>query len=142
MYPIDKIEEVSTQKLSDIIATEIMNKQVTKISKNFSIEKAILILDSAKVSGAPVVDENNRAIGFISESDLLIQISHRDKSEKITFSQSIFTISENLHLKEIILYMSQNKLKLAPVVTSNREVIGSISRMDLLKFIINFKGRN
>lgn len=139
MYPLDKIEISSKKELIDILAPEVMQKQITKLSSSFSIEKAILALSSTNTSGAPVVDANNKLIGFISEGDLLIQISYKNKSDKILYKEKVLTINEQMNLKDIVLFMSQNKLKCSPVVDNRNEVIGLISRMDLLKFIVNFK---
>ena len=139
MYPPDKIEISSKRDLVKILAHEVMQKQITKLSKSFSIEKAILALNSTHASGAPVVDASNKLIGYISECELLIQVSHKDKSDKILYKEKVFAISEEMNLREIVLFMSQNKLKTAPVINKDREVTGLISRMDLLKFIIDFK---
>jgi osmoprotectant transport system ATP-binding protein len=139
MYPLEKIEVLSKKDIGEILAPEIMQKQITKISTYFTIEKSILALNTTHASGAPVVDENNKLIGYISESDLLIQVSHKNKSEKILYKEHVHAISEQMNLKDIVFFMSQNKLKAAPVINHRKEVTGLISRMDLLKFIIDFK---
>ena len=139
MYPLEKIEISSKKELTEILATTVMQRHMAKVSKTFSIEKAIFALAASNISGAPVVDESNKLIGFISESDLLIQVSHKDKNEKVSFKESILKVQDTMNLKEIVLFMSKNKLKVTPVVNSDNEVLGIISRMDLLKFIVNYK---
>jgi CBS domain-containing protein len=138
MYPLDKIEVSSKKELTKILAPKVMQKHMAKVSKSFSIEKAILALSASNTSGAPVVDESNKLLGFISESDLLIQVSHKDKSEKVSYNTKVHKIEETMNLKDIVVFMSKNKLKVAPVISKDNEVLGLISRMDLLKFIVNY----
>lgn len=139
MYPLDKIECSSKKDLAEILAPEVMQKQITKLSSSFTIEKAIYALNMTHASGAPVIDANNKLIGYISECDLLIQVSHKNKTEKILYKEKVFSISEDMNLKDIVVFMSQNRLKSAPVINDQKEVTGLIARMDLLKYIINFK---
>lgn len=51
-------------------ASDIMNTQVVSIRSNATIEEAVKLFAEHKISGLPVVDDNNKVIGVISESDI------------------------------------------------------------------------
>ena len=53
------------------VARDIMTKKILSLSPDMSIESAISILLKNQISGAPVVDEENRLVGMLSEKDCL-----------------------------------------------------------------------
>ena len=48
----------------------VMSKRVIKIKKGMTYQEVVKIFLKHKISGAPVVDENDNLIGLISEKDL------------------------------------------------------------------------
>ena len=52
-------------------AKEIMTTEVVSIGLNDNLEKAVKLLADNNISGLPVVDDSNRVIGIISESDIV-----------------------------------------------------------------------
>jgi len=139
MYLINKEDVLENQKLSNVLATKILNSNPVKVLKSFSIEKTIHLLHSLNCSGGSVIDHENKLMGFISESDLLLQVSHQDKTESIQFQEKPKSLTTEATLKEIVIYMTQNKLKICPITDQENTLVGQVSRMDLLLFIISFQ---
>ncbi|MDP3484336.1 MAG: CBS domain-containing protein [Methanobacteriaceae archaeon] len=54
-----------------ISVQEAMQKDVITLRRVEKIEEAARILREKKISGAPVVDENNKVIGIVSEGDIM-----------------------------------------------------------------------
>ncbi|MDP2836391.1 MAG: CBS domain-containing protein [Methanobacteriaceae archaeon] len=54
-----------------ISVQEAMQKEVITLRKVEKIEEAARILREKKISGAPVVDEDNKMIGIVSEGDIM-----------------------------------------------------------------------
>ncbi|MDP3035868.1 MAG: CBS domain-containing protein [Methanobacteriaceae archaeon] len=54
-----------------ISVQEAMQKDVITLRRVEKIEEAAKILRAKKISGAPVVDENNKVIGMVSEGDIM-----------------------------------------------------------------------
>ena len=52
-------------------AEEIMNTDVIRVSPETLVKEAADIMAEKDISGAPVVDENGRLVGILSESDLI-----------------------------------------------------------------------
>ena len=50
--------------------SELMDKNFITIPKGTTYEDVFKIFIEHKIGGAPVVDENNRVIGYVSEKDL------------------------------------------------------------------------
>jgi CBS domain-containing protein len=53
------------------LARDIMTRQVVKLSPDQLVEEAVIELVSHGLSGAPVVDEDGRPVGVLSEYDCL-----------------------------------------------------------------------
>lgn len=51
----------------------IMTKKVIAVVKNENIIKVAHLLDKHKIHGVPVVDENSKLVGIITESDFFIK---------------------------------------------------------------------
>jgi CBS domain-containing protein len=60
-------------EIMDIRARDIMTREVLVVKAEDKVEKAARILLENKISGIPVVDEEDRVIGIISEKDLIIK---------------------------------------------------------------------
>lgn len=54
-------------------AQDIMTRDVIKIRKDTTVEEIARLLSEHHIGGIPVVDEDNRVIGIVSESDLFLK---------------------------------------------------------------------
>src|SRR5512135_270417 len=57
--------------VSQILVKDIMMTPVVSIKRNADLHEAARLLSENRISGMPVVDDNNRVIGVISEADVL-----------------------------------------------------------------------
>lgn len=57
--------------LDSIKVSEVMTKNVITISPEATIEEAAQVMIDKKVGGLPVVKDNNKLIGLITETDIL-----------------------------------------------------------------------
>lgn len=56
-----------THQISDMVAADIMTTRLVKLRPETDVFKAIEVLVKKKISGAPVVDADNRLLGVFSE---------------------------------------------------------------------------
>jgi len=56
--------------ISKIKVRDLMKKPVYTVPPDYTVEEAAALLLEKKISGLPVVDENNRLVGIITRSDL------------------------------------------------------------------------
>lgn len=123
---------------SDIVARDIMNKNVIAAKKQALGRSLAEKLLTGKYSGMPVVDENNKIVGVISEFDLLKAMDHGKPLEKITaqeiMSAKPICVSENTPVEDVIHIMTKHNIVRVPVVRDEIPV-GIISRSDILKCV-------
>lgn len=123
---------------NDIVAKDIMNKNVTVARKEALGRSLAEKLLTGKYSGMPVVDYNNKIIGVISEFDLL-KVMDRGKSlekvtaEEIMSAKPIF-VAEDTPVEDIIHIMTKHNIIRVPVVRDGIPV-GIISRCDIIRCV-------
>jgi predicted transcriptional regulator len=91
---------------------------------------------STHTPGAPVVDENNRFIGFISEFDVLRALEAGKDLSQCTADQIMakdrIAIKDTTTIQEAVKIMEEKRLLNLPV-EKNGEVAYTVTRHDLLR---------
>ena len=64
-------EEVETKRLTGVLVQEIMTKDPVSVSLSSTLQDALLLIEKARVGAFPVVDENLKVVGIVSDRDLL-----------------------------------------------------------------------
>ncbi|OHB97527.1 MAG: histidine kinase [Planctomycetes bacterium RIFCSPLOWO2_12_38_17] len=122
-----------------MLAKDIMNKIVTAAKKKTIGRDLAVKLLSGMYSGLPVVDDNGKVIGVVSEFDLLKAIRSGKALEQVKaediMSKNPICVSENTPVEEIIDLMIKNNVIRVPVVR-NDNLVGVISRCDILSSIV------
>jgi predicted transcriptional regulator len=95
-----------------------------------------LELLSSHISGAPIVDEKGKFIGFVSEFDLLGAIESGKDLSKVTadnlMNKDHFVADESTTITDAIRFMNENHLLNMPVIKQG-QVAYSVTRHDLLR---------
>lgn len=148
---------MNNKKAKDIMTTDV------KVAKQTDTIKSIAkILIHEKIGGLPVVDEDNRVVGIISETDIIKKEKHVAAPEFITFLQGVIYLEDfkkmekdiqdiaavqvkDLMSKEVIkVYeddtfddvaniMIKKSVNRVPVVDNDNKIKGIICRYDIIK---------
>jgi CBS domain-containing protein len=133
-----------------------MTKKVLTVVPETSVEDIRQILLSNRISGVPVVDPNNRVVGIVSESDIVISLIHEEPqlSEKLkdmVLSEShqqkakpgstaadimtspAITAIENTPLEELIHIITSKRIKRVIIVDPSDQPLGIVSKIDIVK---------
>ncbi|MFO7716550.1 CBS domain-containing protein [Desulfosarcina sp.] len=70
------IEEMETDRLTGVLVQEIMTKDPVSVSLSSTIQDALLLIEKTRVGAFPVVDENLKVVGIVSDRDLLNAFIH------------------------------------------------------------------
>lgn len=145
-------------------ARDIMNKEVITVNPEDNVEQLVKLLLENKISGVPVVDEQGKVIGIVSEADLIypeksvhlpafipvldgiIFLESFKKLEKEikkmtaykvkdVMIKDVVTVDEDANLEDIVNILLNKKINRVPVVNSNNKLIGIITRSNILKHI-------
>jgi len=76
------------ESLLAINATDLMSRDIILVPKEMTMRGAARLLDRAKISGAPVVDDQGRCIGVISNSDF-VRYTEKGARRKVLNSPTV-----------------------------------------------------
>jgi CBS domain-containing protein len=114
-----------------------------------SIEDVIDIIIEKKISGAPVLDENNKLVGIISEKDCLRiivdqayhNLPHSAPIVSDYMTKEVKTLSINSDVVEAANAFLNTPVRRLPIIEDGK-LLGQISRRDILRAAKNIKATN
>jgi CBS domain-containing protein len=114
-----------------VTAKEIMTKQVVSTRPSCKVDEVTRVLYHHGMSGLPVLDDEKRVIGMVTEADILARTTGQDTIQDIMCAPA-YTISEDTPLDEIAALLTDKKIKRVPVVREGR-LVGIVSRADIVR---------
>ncbi|PSV48436.1 CBS domain-containing protein [Photobacterium indicum] len=119
---------------------DYMNSRPVTFDKHMSLSVALDKLLTAKQIGGPVIDEQKRVVGFLSEQDMIHKLLkvgyHCQDTHNVDdcMRPDVLTVSPEDSIIELAEVMSGQKPKIYPVV-NNGQLVGVITRRDVLTAI-------
>ena len=120
---------------------QYMDTVVPTLSPDTRIMAAVDFLLRHRVTGAPVVDADQKLVGIITETDLLKLVAEGIKGEPPTaatvaeyMTTDVVTVPPTVDIYYIAGMFLANKFRRLPVVENGR-IVGAITRFDLLRVI-------
>ncbi len=114
-----------------MIARDIMTRKVATIHPGASVQEAAQLLDQKRISGAPVVDADDKIIGIITEADIISKVDREGLRVADIMSHNVIAVSEETPVSEIAALLTERKIKRVPVV-ENEKLVGIVSRADIV----------
>lgn len=137
---------------------EIMTKDVIAVSPKTPVHEAAELMVDHAISGLPVVDDDGKVVGIVSEGDLILREKPRERTpwwraffgdaERLALeyrkahgttveevmTRSLITVSPDLPIESAALVLDQHRIRRVPVLADGR-LVGIVSRGDLIKVL-------
>ncbi len=143
---------------------DIMKAEVITVGEDVTVKELAQLFEKHGVSGAPVVDEQNRVIGMVTEGDLvaldadlhfplyiqfldsLIYLQSMHKFEerlrkavgayvRDVMTRDVFTVTPDSTVRQVATIMSRHKINRVPVVDDQGVPVGIVGRHEVLASI-------
>lgn len=129
-----------------ITVEDFMTRRLITFKPEQSIDEVTDILIKNNISGGPVVDEDGRLIGIISEGDCLNEAVRGKYNNmpnligkvKEYMVQDVVTIQYDMNILEAAKMFLSMKLRRFPVIQEGK-LVGQISQRDVLKATLQLK---
>lgn len=125
MYEVEKVKKAESGMIMDPVT--IMPHQ--------TVEEALNIMSVYKISGVPVVDENKKLVGILTNRDL--RFIHKKDYKRPVYEfmtkAPLVTAREGVSLEEAIEILQKHKVEKLPVVDENGVIKGLITIKDIVK---------
>lgn len=142
-----------TKQVSDAMTTEVVT-----VTPDTRFKTIVSLLESHHVNLIPVIDDERRVLGIVSEADLLTKVGWADRvppgrierwfkaagelrrvegilaSEIMT--RAVDTITPEMTVSDAAQEMTVSEVKVLPVVDEHERLVGIVSRTDLLKTFV------
>ena len=139
-------------------AMDVMTSEVITVDENASVTAVAKLLAERGISAVPVVDQENRVIGMVSEGDLLHRaetgterrrswwlemfastnqlagdyIKSHSGSVKDVMTRDVLSVSDTTPVADIAILLETNRIKRVPVLR-NGKLVGIVSRANLVR---------
>ncbi len=117
-----------------------MDQWVHTLTPDTDIHSAVALLLSRHVTGAPVVDEEHRVVGILTEKDCLRLVAKGHNSDELSglvadyMTTKVTTVPPDMDIYFAAGVFLQNYFRRLPVVEGGK-LIGAITRFDILRAI-------
>ncbi|MDO9557063.1 MAG: CBS domain-containing protein [Coriobacteriia bacterium] len=115
--------------MPDRKVVDIMTRDLTALTPETSLQQAAHLFSLMRISGLPVVDEQQRVIGFLSEADIIDAISPRSRDHSGIFLMDFGEIARKMRSASNAVvrdYMTEH-----PITVEESQDIGSVSEIML-----------
>jgi CBS domain-containing protein len=119
---------------------EVMTPNPISITESASLAEAAGILDSKKITGLPVVDENGCLVGMLSQTDLVRARANQHLVSNWpglavgqVMTRPALTIDSGVSIEEAAKQMDHRRVHRLVVVDAADSPIGIISTSDLVR---------
>ncbi|NQV49175.1 MAG: CBS domain-containing protein [Candidatus Marinimicrobia bacterium] len=132
--------------MDKIKVRDFMAKDLVVFTPEMDIYAAIDELVKSGISGAPIVDEERKLLGIISQKDCLRTLAngvfHNAPAGPVSeyMTEAVMSIGPDMDIFTVADLFLNNVYRRIPVV-ENEVVIGQISRRDVLRAIQHMVGK-
>lgn len=120
-----------------VIVNEIMTKDVIVVTKDDTIQSAAKLMRNYSIRNIPVINEKREISGVISAKDIIYKVVSENRNnnlpvEEIMTRENIVFSRYNDTIIEVSEIMNKKGLSVLPVINEKEELVGIISKTDLL----------
>jgi CBS domain-containing protein/rubredoxin len=110
---------------------EIMTTDVVSVRAESTIESAARLLARHRISGLPVMNQDGKLVGLVTEYDL---IAKQGATVADIMSHSVISVSPDTAVEEVAHLLANRRIRRVPVLDGD-QLVGIVSRSDLVKQI-------
>ena len=101
------------------------------LSKDHTLAEAKALMAQFKISGLPVVDEEHKLIGIITNRDVKYQENLSVKVEELMTKENLIVSNEEVNLEKAKEILLKNRVEKLPIVDKSNKLIGLITIKDI-----------
>ncbi|MDM7321378.1 MAG: CBS domain-containing protein [Fervidobacterium sp.] len=127
---LEKVQKV----FANISVKEFMTKDVIYVKPDRTVAQVKEILRLKRISGVPVVDDNNIVVGIISIEDIIKCLENSTLNESVNehMTKNVVCLSEDATLQDVIKHFERYRYGRFPVVDVQGRLVGIVTKNDIL----------
>lgn len=124
---------------------ELMSRNIYKLKMDQGLDMAKEMMLNHRIHHLPIVDKNDKLVGLLSDRDLLKLEENKLFNLiiiKDIMSHIVVACSYDSLAADVAKVLVREQISALPVVDENQELTGIISRVDILKAVVDKKFLN
>lgn len=117
--------------LDEIVVAEVMNRDVISIPVTSTCRAALAVIVRDRVGTLPIVDDDGRVVGILSETDLL-GAGSLDLLACDVCTKQVVSVRSDCRLTKVVRLFQARKLRCIPVLDQDGRPVGMVGRRDIL----------
>ena len=103
------------------------------IKRGSTVKDALNMMAEYHIGGIPVVDDNNKLVGIVTNRDLRFELDSTRLIDEVMTSENLVTTNQSTDLEEAAQILQEHKIEKLPVVDSEGHLIGLVTYKDITK---------
>ena len=103
------------------------------IRRGKTVKDALGMMAEFHIGGIPVVDEDNRLVGIVTNRDLRFERHLDRKIDEVMTCENLVTTTQQADLTAAAQILQENKIEKLPVVDKDNHLVGLITYKDITK---------
>ena len=103
------------------------------IRRGKTVKDALQMMHDYHIGGIPVVDEDNRLVGIVTNRDLRFEHRQDKKIDEVMTSENLVITHPQTELTAAAKILQENKIEKLPVVDAQNRLVGLITYKDITK---------
>lgn len=100
---------------------------------NATVADALQIMKENKIGGIPIVDNDDKLVGILTNRDLRFETSLNTKVSEIMTSENLIIAPEGTDLKGAEKILQKHRIEKLPVVSRDGKLVGLITYKDIMR---------
>lgn len=103
------------------------------IKRGSKVKDALAIMSEYHIGGIPVVDDDNRLVGIVTNRDLRFQRDMERLVDEVMTSENLIVTHQQTDLEAASQILMEHRIEKLPVVSEDNHLIGLITYKDITK---------
>lgn len=116
--------------MAEMPVKEIMTQDVITVQSAMPVREVANLLSERAVSGVPVVDDEGRVLGVVSELDV---VGRQGATAADIMSKQVISVTEDTDVDEVLHLFLNQRIRRVPVLSGGQHLVGIVSRSDLVR---------
>lgn len=103
------------------------------LSRNNKISDALAIMSRYKISGVPIVDENMKLVGILTNRDVRFEVDESRLIDEVMTKENLITGTPHIAMEDALAKMKEKKIEKLPIIKADGTLDGLITIKDIEK---------
>lgn len=103
------------------------------IKRGSTVADALAIMEEYHIGGIPVVDDDKKLVGIVTNRDLRFERDHNRLIDEVMTKENLVVTNQSTNLEVAADILQRHKIEKLPVVDSDNRLIGLVTYKDITK---------